>query len=52
MQNPDMSDGAADDSAALESQLGLRLQAEKSVPFNVLVIDHAETLPEMKQSER
>jgi uncharacterized protein (TIGR03435 family) len=37
-----MSERAADISAAMEAQLGLRLQVEKAVPFDVLVIDHAE----------
>lgn len=42
LQAPDLSDRAAEAPAALESQLGLFLQPEKSVPFDFLVIDHAE----------
>jgi uncharacterized protein (TIGR03435 family) len=41
-QAPDLTDRAAEISAALESQLGLLLQPEKSVPFDFLVIGHAE----------
>jgi uncharacterized protein (TIGR03435 family) len=37
-------DGGVDIFAALERQLGLRLE-QKKVPLNILVVDHAEKVP-------